>query len=267
MPEIELRDGAKLYYEESGTGKPILFVHGVWMSSRFFHKQLPYFAEDYHAIAIDLRGHGQSSKTENGHTIAQYAKDLHECIEKLELTDVTLVGWSMGAFVIWEYFHQFGENNIRASVVVDELASDFKWNDFEIGAFDIEALTGLMRDMQTNQRALLEGFLPLMFKEALPAAELNWMLEETTKVPASIASAILFDQSIIDCRPYLPHITVPTLLCFGKEEKLIPMAAGEHLLEQLPYARLQIFENSCHCPFLEESEGFNHVVDQYLQSL
>ena len=106
-----------------------------------------------------------------------------------------------------------------------------------------------------------------MFKEELPRSELDWMLEETTKLPSSIASAILFDQSIIDCRPYLNQINVPTLLCFGREEKLIPVAAGEHLNREIPNSKIELFEDSCHCPFLEESERFNQVVDEFITSL
>lgn len=124
MAFLKLEDGVELYYEDVGMGDPILFIHGVWMSSRFFKKQLPYFRQKYRAISIDLRGHGQSSHADSGHTVATYAKDLKEFIKKLDLRDVTLVGWSMGAFVIWEYIHQFGEDGIKGTVIVDELASD-----------------------------------------------------------------------------------------------------------------------------------------------
>ncbi|MFZ0369938.1 MAG: alpha/beta hydrolase [Halobacillus sp.] len=266
MPFLQLKDGTKLYYQDQGSGKPLLMIHGVWMSSRFFKEQVPFFQQKYRVINLDLRGHGQSSKTEDGHTVAQYARDAAEVIDLLQLEDVTLLGWSMGAFVIWEYLHQFGEEKVKATVIVDELASDFKWDDFEIGAFDLPALIGMMREIQTNQEGLLRGFLPLMFKEEVGEEDLAWMIEETTKVPASVASAILFDQSIIDCRPYLPSITVPTLLCFGREEKLIPLAAGEHLKNEIANSKLEVFESSCHCPFLEESERFNKVVDSFIAS-
>ncbi|WP_377891661.1 alpha/beta fold hydrolase [Alkalihalobacillus sp. R86527] len=267
MALMKLEDGVELYYEDVGMGSPIIFIHGVWMSSRFFKKQLPYFRQKYRAISLDLRGHGQSTHSDSGHTVATYAKDLRQFIQKLDLRDVTLVGWSMGAFVIWEYIHQFGEEGLKGTVIVDELASDFKWPDFEIGAFDLPALTGMMQQIQTDQRGLLKGFLPLMFKDEVPDEELEWMLEETTKLPASIASAILFDQSIVDCRPYLNEISIPTLLCFGKEEKLIPIAAGEHLNKEIPHSKLEIFTNSCHCPFLEEPERFNKVVEEFVRSL
>ncbi|MFP3472469.1 alpha/beta hydrolase, partial [Micrococcus sp. SIMBA_144] len=81
-------------------------------------------------------------------------------IDELHLKEVTLVGWSMGACVSWEYLHQFGEDNVKGTVIVDELASDFKWPDFDIGAFDLPALTGMMRDIQSDQKGLLQGFIP-----------------------------------------------------------------------------------------------------------
>ncbi|MFZ3589659.1 alpha/beta fold hydrolase [Bacillus sp. DJP31] len=267
MPIMKLEDGVELYYEDAGQGKPILFIHGVWMSSRFFQKQIPYFSQEYRVLAVDLRGHGRSSHVQKGHTVANYARDLRAFIGNLDLKDVTLVGWSMGAFVVWEYLHQFGEENVKATVIVDELASDFKWPDFEIGAFDFPALIHIMREVQTNRVEFLHGFIPLMFKEELNKLDLDRMLEEVTKIPESIASAILFDQSVVDCRPYLSEIKVPTLLCFGREEKLIPVAAGEHLLKNIQNSRLEIFENSCHCPFLEEADLFNEVVDLFIRSL
>ncbi|MCK6255637.1 alpha/beta hydrolase [Fictibacillus sp. KIGAM418] len=267
MPFAEVEDHVELFYEERGTGTPVIFIHGVWMSSKFFHKQLSAPSKSYRTITLDLRGHGQSSMVHHGHTIAQYARDVHAFIQKLDLKNVVLAGWSMGAFVIWDYLQQFGEDHVKGTVIVDELASDFKWPDFPIGAFDLPALTQFMRDIQSNRRAVLEGFVPLMFKEELSEDDFSWMMDEVTKMPESIASAVLFDQSIVDYRGFLSKIKKPTLLCFGREEKLIPVAAGEHLRENISDSRLEIFEQSCHCPFLEESEKFNKVVEQFIQSL
>jgi len=262
---LTIDQGVEVFYEEKGQGRPIIFLHGVWMSSRFFDKQVPYLSENYRCITLDFRGHGRSTEVHSGHTVTVYARDLHTFIESLNLKDVVLVGWSMGAFVVWDYLKQFGGENIHSTVIVDELATDFKYPDFEIGAFDIESLTTFMNEIQTNRSTFLQGFLASMFKEELPAADAEWMLDEVTKMPESVASAILFDQSVVDYREFLPNITVPTLLCFGREEKVIPVAAGEHLLENIPHAKLEIFEDSCHCPFWEESERFNKMVDGFIR--
>ncbi|MBM7587768.1 pimeloyl-ACP methyl ester carboxylesterase [Bacillus pakistanensis] len=267
MPYFTVEKQVNLYYEESGSGIPVIFLHGVWMSSRFFHEQPCYFSKNHRVITLDFRSHGESSKVEYGHTISQYARDLHAFIEGLGLKEVVLVGWSMGAFVAWEYLSQFGEENVKGSVIVDELASDFKWADFPMGAFDFPALMGIMREIQENRIGFLQGFLPLMFKADVTIEQMKWMMDEVTKVPESVASAILFDQSVVDYREHLGNVNVPTLLCFGREEKLIPLAAGEYLKENLKNSELIIFENSCHCPFLEESDKFNKVVDEFISSL
>lgn len=267
MLKIEIESGVELYYDDHGEGTPVIFIHGVWMSRKFFKDQLPYFSKEHRAITIDLRGHGDSAQVSEGHTISTYAKDLQAFITKLELKDVVLVGWSMGAFVIWEYLQQFGEANVRGTVIVDELASDFKWPDFPIGAFDLPTLTHFMREVQDNRKGFLKGFIPLMFKESVAPEEMDWMLEETLKPTTGVASAILFDQSVVDYRSTFPSLSKPTLLCFGKAEKLIPVAAGEHLKEAIANSELVLFEESCHCPFLEETELFNRVVSNFIKAL
>lgn len=89
---------AKLHYEDQGEGQTVIFVHGVMMSSKFFHKQVPYFSENYRTITVDLRGHGQSSKAAYGHTLARYAKDLKRFIEK---TSFWLAGqWALSCYGI-----------------------------------------------------------------------------------------------------------------------------------------------------------------------
>ncbi|RLQ95427.1 alpha/beta fold hydrolase [Falsibacillus albus] len=267
MAEFKLNDDTILFYTDSGTGTPIIFIHGVWMSSKFFQKQIPFFEKQFRTITIDLRGHGKSSKVPSGHTVSSYAADLHSFINKLKLKEVILVGWSMGAFVVWEYLKSFGNQSVKGTVIVDELASDFKWSDFDIGAFDLPTLIHFMRQIQTNREQFVSEFIPLMFKEPLSSEDAKWMNEEVNKVPESIASAILFDQSIVDYRDFLPSIATPTLLCFGRDEKLIPVAAGEHLYHSIPGSVLQIFENSCHCPFLEEPDEFNRSVANFIKSL
>jgi len=112
MAYFRLSKGVDLYYEKKGKGQPVIFIHGVWMSSRFFKKQMPYFAKRYQAIALDLRGHGRSSHVPKTYR-CQLCADLRAFIRGLKLKNVILAGWSMGSFVIWDYFRQFGAENVR----------------------------------------------------------------------------------------------------------------------------------------------------------
>lgn len=102
MPYVRC-NGADLYYEDRGEGQPIGFLHGVMHSLRFLELQLAGLSNEYRTIAIDCRGQGRSEKTELGHTVPRYARDLRSFIEHLDLEDVVLVGRSMGAFISWDY--------------------------------------------------------------------------------------------------------------------------------------------------------------------
>ena len=111
------------------------------------------------------------------------------------------------------------------------------------------------------------AFIRLLFKEEPAAAELAWMAAEVAQVPPGIAASILFDQSVVDYRELLPRVTVPALLCIGRVEGLVTVAAGEYMRDRMPDAELVIFEDSNHCPFLEETDRFNQVVGDWIAAL
>jgi non-heme chloroperoxidase len=263
---IEINNETKLYYEEKGEGQTVIFVHGVMMSSKFFHKQIPYFSKNYRTIAFDLRGHGQSSKVEHGHTVAQYARDLKKLIEKLELKNVILVGWSMGAFVLWDYVNQFGTGNIKAITIVDQSPSDFIWPGWDFGAFDFAALKNVMQAIQEDQETFNREFIYGMFKEKPDREEYKWILKEMNKLPAAIASTIVFNQTAVDYRETISNVDVPTLICFGRVG-FFPITAGEYIQKRTKGSILIPFENSSHLLFLEETDKFNQELDIFFKHL
>lgn len=267
MPYVTIGAETELFYEDHGEGTPVIFIHGVLMSSKFFHKQIPYFKEHYRTIVPDLRGHGKSSKVQAGHTVPAYANDLKEFISKLGVENVILVGWSMGAFVIWDYINQFGTDGIKAISIVDQSPSDFNWPDWDFGAFDLEAISGVMAEVQTNREQFYKGFIGQMLRAEPKEEDTQWMLEEMLKLPASVASTIVFNQTVVDYRTTLSNADVPALLCFGRDQKFFPVAAGEYIQARIPGSKLEVFENSSHCPFLEEPEAFNATLDQFIKSV
>lgn len=266
MPSINVNQ-TTIYYRDQGQGTPIVLLHGVWMSSVFFQKQIEVLSQSHRVIAIDFRGHGQSDDPHTGHTVPQYADDVKQIIDALGLKDVVLVGWSMGAFVTWEYVTQFGTDNIKGTVIIDESASDFKWKDWSYGFADLDTLIHLMQSVQTDQDALLDGFLPLMFKAELKADDLAWMKAQMKQVNPATAGAILFDQTTRDFRQQLIYFTVPTLICFGRDEKIVPLRAADYFLQQMTQSELIIFEQSSHCPFLEEPEQFNQELLNFVNKI
>ncbi len=261
-------NGVELYYQDVGSGDAVVFVHGVWMSSRCFASQLEGLADRHRVLALDLRGHGGSEHAQSGHTMAQYARDLRAFLEALELREPVVVGWSMGALVLWDYVRQFGVDGLRGIVVVDQTPSDYKWPDWPHGGFDFEELRHVMSACQTDRSAFVDEFVPLLFKAEPPAPEHAALIrEETLRLPDTIASVIIFDQTMQDYRDVLSQVTVPALVCTGRDEKLVPVEAEEWVVEQMPDARLVVFEESGHCPFIEEPDRFNQVIADWIGSL
>jgi non-heme chloroperoxidase len=92
------------------------------------------------------------------------------------------------------------------------------------------------------------------------------MKREIMRLPPVVANSILFDQTTRDYRDMLSRIDVPTLLCFGADEKLVPVAAGEHLRSAIQKSELVVFEQSSHCPFIEEASSFNDLIALFLSN-
>ncbi len=268
MSKLQLSRNLEIHYEEIGTGRPLLFIHGVWCSGRYFRKQLSELGKKYRVIAIDLRGHGESTHINDGHTMAVYAQDLCEFIEKKKLNDVVLSGWSMGCMVIWDYFKQFGNKNVSGTILIDQSPSDFKWPDWDCGVFDLQSLTNFMAEVQTDREKVFRNFISMLFSE-LPAEEdFEWMLQECMRIPATIASSVLFDQTMQDYRDSLYKVNVPTLVISGGiEGKLLPIESIKYVHENIRNSKFSIFENSNHCPFYEETERFNKEVELFVNSI
>lgn len=266
MP-YEQCNGAALYFEEAGDGRPIVLLPGVTTGVRFFDQQLTGLSDSHHVVALDYRGHGRSEKTELGHTVPQYAADVAEFLERRALDGVVLVGWSMGALVAWEYLGQFGASRVDGLVVVDMAATAFDWDDYEHGGTDFERLRETLELVQTDYSSLIELQIESTFKQPPSAAVRQLVFDETSRTPPSTKSAILFDYATRDYRSLLPTIEVPTLVCAGADEKWRTVASVEHVASLLPNATFELFEDSGHCLTLEEPERFNQVIAAFVASV
>jgi non-heme chloroperoxidase len=264
---MTMSDGAVLHYEERGRGRALVLLHGVCMSSEFFREQRGPLATRHRVIAVDFRGHGQSPPCDHGHTVAQYARDVHHLIEQLDLDGVVLVGWSMGSIVTWQYLRQFGVHRLAAQVVVSQGPSDLKRDDWPLGMLDLAELAALCDAIQEDMAEAFADFAPAMFAEVLDESTRAWVLHEILRCRPTTASAILLSQTLPDARAVLHDLALPTLLVWGRDEKLMPVAAGEWMRDHVPGSQLVIFERSGHCPMLEEPERFNELVSEFVGRL
>ena len=119
MGTITTKDGTKIFYKDWGTGQPILFSHGWPLSADAWDGQMLFFGQQgYRVIAHDRRGHGRSDQTWNGNTMDQYADDLAELIETLDLRDIIMIGHSTGGGEVAHYIGRHGSARVAKVVLV-----------------------------------------------------------------------------------------------------------------------------------------------------
>ena len=270
MPYVETPDGLPLHYEERGEGETIVLVHGWTMNAEYWwQKNDGPLAESHHVVTVDLRGHGSSGKTDEGHTLRQYARDVRHVIDSLDLADVTLVGWSMGAATAMSYVEQFGSDRLRSLALVDQspyFYSEEGWEYPAFGEFSPEALAGILEALRTDRAGLIKGeLLPAFFVETPPAETADEMYAEMMKTPTSVAVAMLAELCDNDFREVVSAIDVPTLLVYGSKSAVFP-GAGEWMADRIPESELHLFEASSHCPFWEEPRRFNRELTRFVAS-
>jgi pimeloyl-ACP methyl ester carboxylesterase len=266
VPDFDLAPDLRLHYDELGAGRPVVFLPGWTMSTTFFRHQLPFFAQHHHAIALDYRGNGRSSPTVVGHTLATYARDLRAFLVARDLREAVLVGWSMGAFVAWDYVRQFGSDRLAGLVNIDQPPVESRRPDWP---YRSELLKGCVHLglIQEDHPAAARQLIPRMFKEPPTAEDEAWMLAEMLRVAPPVAGVTLIADLAYDARPLLPQVALPTLLCWGRHSPFTPLPTGEYIAQAQPNARLVVFEESGHCPFLEEPARFNAEVATFIAGL
>jgi non-heme chloroperoxidase len=262
--QFELADGARISYTDSGNGRPLLLLHGVCMSRAFFERNVDALSRDHRVISMDFRSHGDSPAAEGGHTVAQYARDVHRLLEHLDLDAVTAAGWSMGALVLWDYLAQFGADRLSSVVVVSQGPSDLTQVDWPHGIADLPQLGGFLEAMQADFRGFFDGFVPMMFKDELAPEQQRRFVEAICGVGANAGTVIFVDQTLQDYRSQISRFTIPHLLIWGADEKVIKQASGEWLAKNLPDAEYQVFDNSGHCPMWEEADRFNATLGDWV---
>ncbi len=119
---ITTNDGVRINYLEAGEGPVLLLLPGFRQTAAEFSHQLDELSGHHRVIAMDLRGHGESEKTDHGYRVARFAADLRDLLQALDLRDVAIAAHSLGVTVIWAYIDLFGEDRISRLVFIDQAA-------------------------------------------------------------------------------------------------------------------------------------------------
>jgi non-heme chloroperoxidase len=257
---LEVAPQVKIYYETSGEGEALLFLPGWTMTLGMWRGQVAEFSKTHRVVVVDPRSQGNSSKVLSGNTLQQHAKDLRRLIEGLQLNDVTLVGWSMAVAVVLEYVNQFGNDRLKAVVLVDGSPSMLKKEDWHHGLTPDDTYQLLMQ-FENQRMAKTNEFVDNMFKTERSESELEWIVKEALRTPTTVSTLLGYDYFSSDRRPLLAKIAVPTLILMTSENKDI----GEFMKEKIAASELTIFDGLGHAMFLEDPKRFNERLTAFLK--
>lgn len=259
MSFINTKDGTKLYYEDLGTGKPVVFVHGWCISCdswEYVINELP--GRGVRCILYDQRGCGRSDKPWKGYDYSTLAGDLSELIEQLGLEEVTLVGHSLGCGVVVRYLSEYGQTRVTQTVLLATttpypLLSEGNPDGLEKAVFE-----GLVHEIRTDRaayvRALAHPFVAGP-KSRLPVSAdlVEWGIQLTMQASPFAAAEFIQAMSSTDQREEMKRISIPVLLIHGRLDISSPMAlSAEKSLALLPNAQLIVYEDGAHGFYMVE---------------
>jgi non-heme chloroperoxidase len=290
MPFFRADDGVLLHYRMNGEGRPVVLIHGLTASSLHFQKQIPAMSAHFRVIVPDLRGHGRSETAADHLTLKRLALDLKQLLAQLNIEKASLIGWSMGAQVIFEYIKNYSCKDIEKIVIIEmtpKLMKSADWNcglpgivSRKQGDFGHEDNLYLLSVMLDNWEAYSKVVAQRILNKSLynekmefnAAADfkgkedLPWLYEEAGKNKAWVVAAFWIAMARQDYRPVLPKISAPCLLTYGTESNYYPPENYEYMQKQIPDARIVPFAGCGHALHIQDPELFNKTVLDFLLS-
>ncbi|MDQ0171311.1 alpha/beta fold hydrolase [Paenibacillus tundrae] len=263
----------ELYYEDHGTGKPIILIHGWPLSGRSWEKQVPALIEaGYRVITYDRRGFGQSSQPWDGYDYDTFASDLHKLILHLDLRDATLVGFSMGGGEVARYVGTYGTERVSKAVFAGAVPPYlYITEDNPQGGLDDATIAEFQNGVKADRLAFLDGFTSNFFA----AGDRTDLVSEPFRIYNRDIAAAASPKGTLDCiaafaltdfRQDLEKFNIPTLVIHGDSDAIVPLeVSGQRTHESIPSSRLVVVEGGPHGFNATHAEQFNAALIEFLQ--
>jgi len=268
------KDGAEISYLELGEGQPMVLIHGWSQSGLQWYHQIEEFSKTHRVIAIDSRGHGQSSKVDHGYRAYRLAQDLKEIMVGLDLEPAVFMGHSMGCTVLWALWDLYGDEGIDKLIFVDNTPNPSD-NPTQLGDAGVNAAKGMTPEMiyqlamgwaADEDGSFSRNFLRQQFTSELPDNVFEAAYKQHMLLPRKHAGDMWINGVFLDLHDVLKRISVPSLHVGGKVS-LLNWKSMIWQAEQAQQGSYEIFEEDeggAHFMFLENPTKFNQVVRRFL---
>ena len=262
----------ELYYEDHGSGQPVVLIHGYPLDGTSWEKQTAVLLDaGKRVITYDRRGFGRSSKPTDGHDYDTYAADLSALVSALDLQDAVLVGFSMGTGEVVRYISRYGSHRVAKAVFIGALQPFMlKTDENPSGAMSQTDVDDFLDTIKADRYAFFTGFLQNFYKTdenlgtriSEEALRNSWQLAANMSPYTSVWAVATW---FTDWRADIDKIDVPALIMHGTGDVNVPIDVTSRLLaKMLPSATYIEIEDAPHGMLWTHGEEINKALLDFL---
>src|SRR5579862_3938850 len=244
----------ELYYEDHGSGQPIVLIHGYPLSGASWEKQVPVLLDAvFRVITYDRRGFGKSSQPTVGYNYDTFAEDLHKLVTQLKLRDFTLVGFSMGGGEVARYIGKYGSKGVSKAVIISGVPPYLLKTADNPEGVDGSVFARIQKAVAADRYAFFNGFFQNFYNTDVflgkrvseQAVQASWNVATISSATASLACVPTWHE---DFRKDVAKIDVPTLVIQGDADRIVPFASsGPRTAKLIKGARQVVVKGGPHC--------------------
>jgi non-heme chloroperoxidase len=260
-----------LYYEDHGSGQPVVLIHGYPLSGASWEKQLPVLLNAGHrVITYDRRGFGKSSQPTTGYNYDTFAEDLHKLITHLELREFVLVGFSMGGGEVARYLGKYGSKDVSKAVIISGVPPFLLKTPDNPEGVDGSVFEGIQKAVAADRYTFFTEFFKNFYNTDVllnkrvseQVVQASWSVAAGASATASLACVPTWHE---DFRKDVNKIDVPTLVMHGDADRILPItAAGARTAKLIKGARLSVVKDGPHCITWTHADEVNAELTSFL---
>ena len=261
----------ELYYEDHGSGQPVVLIHGYPLDGSSWEKQTAVLLDaGKRVITYDRRGFGKSSRPTSGHDYDTYAADLSSLLSALDIHDVVLVGFSMGTGEVVRYISTYGSHRLAKAVFIGALQPFMLKTDENPSGVPQETVDGMLDTIKADRYAFFTGFLQNFYNTdenlgtriSEEALRNSWQLATNMSPYTSIWAVSTW---FTDWRADIDKIDVPALIMHGTGDLNVPIDITSRVLaKMLPSATYVEIEGAPHGMLWTHGEEINKALLDFL---
>ncbi|AWX46123.1 Chloride peroxidase [Flagellimonas maritima] len=267
------KEPVDIFYEDYGEGQPVILIHGWPLSQKSWEQQVWKIVEEgYRCISYDRRGFGISSAPWEAYDYSSLASDLNTIIEKLDLKECVIVGFSMGGGEVVRYLTDYGTERIDKAALISSIVPLVKQKDDNPNGVPEEALNDIKEALQNDRVGFLKNFHKGFYNydgntDRISEAQLEYdfIIASHASPRATIQAALAWMHT--DFRPELKNVTVPTLIVHGDADETVPIAtSAEQAAKGISDNRFEIIKGGPHGLNITHAEELNTILIDFLKS-